>query len=241
MNTESLLKFRAIIPFLLAIACSGTLSADPISLDNYPSVSPSIFSYVVAGEPSYGSDIRVNSLPFVTVAISDPNGSSILTNDLTTSGLNFGFSESSVSADAFAQGSIIFQAGSGSTFSISGSLALTSATGTGGGAGLETRLQDLTQGQYVYDYAMSVSQGPGSLVLDTSGGSLSGSLTSGDVYVFLADESTYYGMNGPASGTGNIDINFAQAVPEPSTYSIVLGGMALLFFYRGHKRDLRND
>lgn len=217
---------------LLCAVCLGKLNADPITLDNNPSVEPGAQSSISASAPLTNTiEVDVNSLPYDTpLDASDSVHDSRLTPNLTTSGLDLGFEEaidSEAQSGTDASGVIYFEAGSGVSYSIAGSLTITSSDSM---ASINAQLTDLTQSSVVYAYQnMSLMGTGGSLALDSSGGSLSGSLTSGDVYSFYADEATNDG-GGLENLNGSIGITFSDA-PEPSTYAMLLGGMALLVLF----------
>jgi hypothetical protein len=225
---------RASVAIFSAIICVGKLQADPIALDNNSIGGQSILDAEVRFSPGYQAD--VNSLPYnAPISASSAFQSASLTDNLTTSGFSFGYSAAigqqfGPDGGGGSGGSIFFQAGAGTTYSIVGSLVETGDFSyTEGGLGV--LLFDLTQSQTVYSYSESVSAG--SLNLDSSWGPLSGLLTSGDVYRFYADVGLRSVQSADSSSlVGNVGITFTQSVPEPSTYALLLAGMALLAFYR---------
>ena len=225
---------RATALLFLTAACFGKLNAQIITLYNNPSAGQQ--SYVEVSIGSTVSDADVNSLPYLTPASTQDSdfNSSILTNDLTTSGLSFGYSEVSISDDVGSRGPIYFQAGAGVTYSITGSF---TASGDGEGVGY-IELHDVTEGLSNLYFSGDTVDGSGTYVFGSStdgGQSPSGELTAGDVYSFFASAGASNTVRGPESLSGNFDISFAQEVPEPSTYAMLLVGMVFLLFWGRRK------
>jgi hypothetical protein len=142
--------------------------------------------------------------------------------NLTTSALNFTFTQElddvESPGDTSGTGDIFFKAGANVTYSIAGTMELDGDFVEGE---LATSLYDVTTSTFAYNYDQTtsnvvvvvkpaISGGPSStLTLDTSGGSLTGSLNAGDTYEFNAYQEMDNDVGDP-SLNGNVGISFSQ-------------------------------
>ena len=235
-----------LLGLLFAGGIAASLQADPITLGS-GSIVRAIASDTLLLSNTDKTN-QVNSLPYTTptTAVNGLSTSTVASN-ITTGGISFIFTQTIESAgqtDGIAD--IHFTAGQGVTFSLSGDLRL---TGFGAVGELITNLFDVTTNTFVYSYGKKIDTftpiGEASislLTLDTSGGSLTGSLTTGDSYVFHVNENMN-NLSDPALA-GNVAIVFAQqpvivgpAAPLPAGG---WGGMALIAGLGGALRLKRN-
>jgi hypothetical protein len=213
---------------LAAVAVSGfgiRTNAAPIASLNPGGNQSTVSAY--ASDDDAGTTVtnNVNSLPYSTpVTSTDGANSSTVTPTLTNSGLNFAFSQSILDVESPSQtsgtGDVFFTAGANTTFSIAGSMTLNGDFIEGN---LVTSLYDVTTSTYLYNYnqytynselvaqAVEPIGDSSTLTLDTSGGSLTGSLNAGDSYEFYAyqemDNETDPGV------TGNVGLTLSQVAP----------------------------
>ncbi|MGD0814117.1 MAG: PEP-CTERM sorting domain-containing protein [Verrucomicrobiota bacterium] len=178
-------------------------------------------------------DGNVNSLPYTTVTTA-PDGtvSSTLTPTYSTSSLSVSFSQSIPDNKSSTSGesTIYFTASDAATYSISGSM--TMAGGTRLGGELSALLYDESTSTYMYsyDYAYGITgaTGPVTLTADSSQiGSLTGSLTPGDVYEFDTFDALDNRQGAQTlSGTTTLSLTGSlNEVPEPATISLLATGL----------------
>ncbi len=174
-------------------------------------------------------DDNVNSLPYTTVTTAtDSTVSSSMTPTYSTSSLSVSFSQSTPDKKSSTSGEGTIYFTGDATYSISGSMTMSGGTHLGGE--LSVLLLDLSTSTYLYSYdyvyGISTAAGPVTLTADSSQeGSLTGSLTPGDVYEFDAfdvlDDNNSYGPQ-TLSGTTTLSLT---AVPEPTTISLLATGL----------------
>jgi hypothetical protein len=234
--------------FVLAVAVyglGGRTYADPITLANGGGNQSNVQAFASDDDGGTTSTNNVNSLPFTTpTTVADGDNSSTVNSALSTSALNFGYiqeiDDTESPSQTSGEGDIFFKAGANVTYSIAGSMTVTGDFVEGE---LATSLYDVTTSTYAYNYDQDTGfvglsarpatpVGSSTLTLDTSGGSLTGSLNAGDTYEFDA----YQEMDnefGDPNLTGNVGISFNQlqspgggsSVPLPSA---AMSGLASL-------------
>ncbi len=209
-----------VFAFLVGLGAPPAVQAAPIGLGVGSSVKAGANITVVGSGTVTSND--VNSLPFNTpTSATMGDAMSTVDSDITVNHIRFGFTQSIASSGSTdGVGEIHFVAGEGVTYTIGGDLTL---TGFGAFGELATSLFDVTKGLFVYQYdqfANNFLQGSFSanseeivsvLTLDTSGGSLTGSLIAGDSYIFRADENMN-NLSDPAL-VGKVGIAFVQPGP----------------------------
>jgi hypothetical protein len=232
--------------FVLAVvAVSGfgeRTNAAPIASLNPGGNQSTISAFASDDDAGTTNSNNVNSLPYTTpTSVTDGASSSTVTPTLSTSALNFSFSQAinDVNSSTNGSGNIYFTAGAGVTFSISGSMTL---NGFSEGE-LKTSLYDVTTSTYAYNYDKTTSvvvpvvqpfpapEGSSTLTLDISGGSLTGSLNAGNVYEFAVRQSMDDQFDDP-NLTGSVGISFNQlqapggsSAPLPSA---AMSGLTML-------------
>jgi len=193
---------------LAAVAVSGfgiRTNAAPIASLNPGGNQSTVSAY--ASDDDAGTTVtnNVNSLPYSTpVTSTDGANSSTVTPTLTNSGLNFAFSQSILDVESPSQtsgtGDVFFTAGANTTFSIAGSMTLNG-----------DNYNQYTYNSELVAQAVEPIGDSSTLTLDTSGGSLTGSLNAGDSYEFYAyqemDNETDPGV------TGNVGLTLSQVAP----------------------------
>lgn len=226
---------------LAAVAVSGfgsRTSAAPIAALNPGGYQSTVAAFASDDDAGTTTTNDVNSLPYSTpAAVTDGFNSSTTTPTLTNSALNFNFSQQIIDTDigtskTSGDGDIFFTAGANTTYSIAGSMTVTGDDIQGN---LVTSLYDITTSTSLYDYNQNLfNPGAGvveatgqlgessTLTLDSSGGSLTGSLNAGDTYEFYA----YQEMDNEFDPglTGNVGLTLNQltapgggsSVPLPS-------------------------
>jgi hypothetical protein len=228
------MKYPLILAVSAVIGLSGSLHAQFITLStSFPSAISADVS--LNGGTTTEATNEITSLPYATPAtetitsLVEPFDSvtSTITPAVSSSDLDFGYAASSPDATSEASGlaDIFFIADSNAAFSLTGSMALTAGAGE-----IHVFLADDTANHQLYSSDIS-PVGAGTTTLDSMGGSLTGNLTAGDLYEFKAFE----GLSrvAAASLTGSVDLTFSPGppeTPEPSTYAMMLGGLALFGF-----------
>lgn len=221
---------------------AGRVEADPIALDtSYPST---VTASVELPDTDPSSSSPVTSLPYADPTTeSDGGESSTVTASLTTSGFSFTYTQVTGDANSSTSGggNVYFTAGAEATYTITG----TETSDDTPNNGMSVSLYDLTSSQYTYN---EVQSGSSPLLLDSTGGPLSGPLISGHVYEFVADESAQYLIpsvvsspavtpDAPAPApdlSGMVDITFAQTIPEPASVGLLVAGVGAIAMRRRH-------
>jgi hypothetical protein len=227
MGKMQVSRFAApVLGVIVAVGLCMRLKADSIVLSTAGGNQSVVTATVDNGDFTFPSNSNdVNSLPFTTpTSESVGNTSSEVDSNLTSSGFNFSFTQSSsdpnYSMDG--NGAVYFTAAAGTQYSISGSL---EAFGSDYLTDIYCTLTDVTQGTTLFYYSNSnfyfpeeaaIAEAPTTtFTIDNSQGySLTGQLVGTDQYEFYADENL--SNEDDPNLSGNIAIGFASAtIPLP--------------------------
>lgn len=210
-----MIRSRTALKWLSALAVLGLsapLYAAPITL-----ATGSTVKAIAEQDNGNTKTDNVTALPFSqTTSAADGDTTSTVISNLTDSKFNFDFSQNI--PDFFHTsgiGDIFFTAGQSVTFSIAG---FQTTFGGEYSQTLHVFLHDITAATSIYDYdntlnVRSSGEQGSTLTLDSTGGSLTGSLIEGHLYEFSALQEMEVFTD--PTGTGNVNISFAQTNPGP--------------------------